>query len=244
MTDRDARLRKKVQTAPQQIASLIKEAILEGSLPPGAQLPSETEMAENFGVSRPTIREALRTLKSTGVITAARGRHGGHRISDGSTASLARGMGDYMTLAIGANHVGYRDIFEVRSELDLLAASTAAQRRTEEDVDALRELAGTESASGSVEAALRYDLAFHRKIAECSHNQLIVAFMSATIVVFQDCDVDLDMFSQDSVLAHLDDVREAVIAGDSGRAREAMHRHVGLSGALCGVPLDPARRPR
>lgn len=241
VTECDTRLRKKVQTAPQQVASLIKEAILEGSLLPGARLPSEAEMAANFGVSRPTVREALRSLKSSGVVVAARGSRGGHRVSEFSTAGLARGMGDYMTLAIGAQHLSYREILEVRSKLEPLAVSDAAQRRTQDDIESLKCLSIMhpigDPATWTVRDALRYDLAFHRKLAECSHNQLIVAFVSATIIAFQDCEVDFHIFSPTDLVAHLDEVRDAVVLGDSAGACEAMRRHMGLSGATRGLAI-------
>ncbi len=243
MSDRDARLLKKVQSAPQQIATLIKEAILEGSLLPGARLPSEQEMAEDFGVSRPTIREALRHLKTGGVITTTRGRNGGNCISDFSATTLGLGMGQYMTLAIGASSLAYADILEVRSELELLSAETAAQRRTPEDLAALDELDSLRPTgagqSCTVQEALRYDLAFHRRLAECSHNPLIVAFASATIIAFQDCGFDTAMFSAAGVLAHLDEVRQAVAEGDPGRAREAMRVHLSRSSAFCTRSVPP-----
>lgn len=243
MSDRDARLSKKVQTAPQQIATLISEAILEGSLLTGARLPSEQEMADNFGVSRPTIREALRHLKAGGLITATRGRNGGHCVSEFSASTLGLGMGQYMTLAIGARSLAYADITEVRSELELLSAETAAQRRTPEDLAALDELDSLYSVgkerSGTVQEALRYDLTFHRRLAECSHNPLIVAFAGATIIAFQGCGFDIGMFSATGVLAHLHEVRQAVAEGDPKRAREAMREHLKLSNALCTTAVSP-----
>ncbi|PXY23043.1 hypothetical protein BAY59_25320 [Prauserella coralliicola] len=241
----DARLFKKVQTAPQQVATAIKEAILDGSLLPGSRLPSEEEMAENFGVSRPTVREALRTLKQARVIIATRGRNGGHCVSDLSMEHFALGMGQYMTLAIGAERMSYRDIVEVRFELELLSARTAAQRRTAEDLDALADLerlrpAGDEG-SWTRQSALRYDLAFHRKLAECSHNPMVVAFVSSTIIAFQDCGVNIEDFDPADVLAHIDDVRQAVVDGDPLLARDAMRRHLELAGDLCGIE-PPAQR--
>jgi GntR family transcriptional regulator, transcriptional repressor for pyruvate dehydrogenase complex len=240
---RDARLSRKVQSAPQQVATAIKEAILEGSLPPGSRLPPEQQMAANFGVSRPTVREALRTLKTAGVIRATRGRGGGHNVSDLPGSSLALGMGEHLTLAVGAQELTYRDIFEVRSELEVLSAGAAAEHRTGEDLAALTALqtllpAGDPS-TWTVPDALRYDLAFHRQLAACSHNPLILAFVSATIIAFQACGMETLGFTAPTVLAHLDLVREAVVAGDADAARAAMARHLALSGPLCGTGTSP-----
>ena len=233
----DARLLRKVQSAPQQVATAIKEAILEGSLPPGSWLPPEEQMAANFGVSRPTVREALRALKTAGVIRATRGRNGGHQVSDFPGSSLALGMGEYLTLAVGARELTYRDIFEVRSELEVLSAAAAAQHRTDEDLAALTALqvlrpVGEES-TWTLADALRYDLAFHRQLATCAHNPLILAFVSATIIAFQSCGMESIGFSTVEVLAHLAAVQDAVVAGDVPAARAAMARHLAPSGDLC-----------
>lgn len=233
----DVRLMNKVRSAPQQVSIMIKEAILDGTLLPGSRLPSEEALAASFGVSRPTIRQALQSLRAAGVINAVRGRGGGHIVGE-FPAGLAVGMGQYMTLAVGSRRIDYRDIFEVRAQLELLSASTAAARRTDEDLRALGELDALwpdgDEASWTVDSALRYDLAFHRRLAECSHNPLIEAFTSATIITFQDSGVAGNEFAAADVLRHLDDVHRAVIVGSSDDAREAMRRHLCLSGNLCG----------
>jgi GntR family transcriptional repressor for pyruvate dehydrogenase complex len=234
----DVRLRRKVQSAPQQVATAIKEAILDGSLLPGSRLPSEEKMAGSFGVSRPTVRQALQQLKKAGAISATRGRNGGHEVSEFDGDGLTLGMGAYMTLGIGARELTYRDIFEVRSELEVLSAGSAAQHRTEADLAALSDLqrllpVGDEM-TWTVPQALRYDLSFHRRLAACSHNQLILAFVSATIIAFQGCGMDPGSFSAVDVLRHLDAVHDAVVARDVERARAAMARHLELPGVLCG----------
>lgn len=234
----DLRLRRKVQSAPQQVATAIREAILDGSLLPGSRLPSEEKMAGGFGVSRPTVRQALQQLKKAGAISATRGRHGGHSVTECDGDELTLGMGASMTLGIGARELTYRDIFEVRAELELLSAGSAARHRTDADLvtltDLQRLLPAGDATTWTVPQALRYDLAFHRQLAACSHNALILAFVSATIVAFQGCGIDPASFSAVDVLRHLDAVQDAVVARDGERARSAMARHLELPGALCG----------
>ncbi|MFD0852721.1 GntR family transcriptional regulator, partial [Actinomadura adrarensis] len=73
---------KPVKSAPQQISEAIRQSILDGSLAPGAELPTEAEMAATFNVSRPTLREALRELHSGGLLVPGRGRGNHHRVAE------------------------------------------------------------------------------------------------------------------------------------------------------------------
>ena len=95
------RFNRKVQSAPQQIAALIKESILEGALGPGSKLPTEEEMTELFGVSRPTLRDALRDLRARHVLEAERGRNGGYRVGDLSLVTLGDSVGEFISLSLG-----------------------------------------------------------------------------------------------------------------------------------------------
>lgn len=240
MTAPDARLARKVQSAPQQITAAIRESIMDGTFLPGSRLPTEADMAEGFGVSRPTIREALRHLKSARVITAVRGRNGGHRVAEFSPRDLAMGAGSHLSFSLGAQRVTYSQFFEVRYELELLAARAAAQRRDAEDLARLDELvvlldAHDDSRPSVRERALQYDLAFHRRLAECAHNPLLAAFESATVIAFQNANINLDEMGADELTAHLDEVLEAVRRGCAEDADAAMRRHLALSNPMCAV---------
>ncbi len=240
MTASDARLARKVQSAPQQIATAIRESIMDGTLLPGSRLPTEQDMAAGFGVSRPTIREALRHLKDNRVITAARGRNGGHRVAAVSPRDLASGPGTDLNFSIGPQQVTYGHFFEVRYELELLSARAAAVRRNDEDLARLDELAvlldPTQDPGLSEHArALRYDLSFHRRLAECAHNPLLSAFESATVIAFQNSAVNLDDLTADELTGHLYDVLEAVRRGSAEDAVRAMRRHLALSNVLCAT---------
>jgi DNA-binding FadR family transcriptional regulator len=240
----DARLARRVQSAPQQIAAAIRESIMDGTLLPGSRLPTEKDMAESFGVSRPTIREALRGLKHNRVITAVRGRNGGHSVAAVSPRDLASGPGAHFNFCLGPQQVTYGHFFEVRYELELLAARAAAVRRDDEDLARLDELSvlldplGDPGLSAHARA-LHYDLAFHRRLADCAHNPLLSAFESATVIAFQNSDVNLDDLSADELTVHLDDVLEAVRRRSPEDAVAAMRRHLARSNLLCG----PSERP-
>lgn len=227
----DPRLHRKVQTAVQQIATLLAEAILDGSLRPGDRLPSEEVMAENYGVSRPTIRLALRSLRATGAVRVVRGPKGGHIVEEMAPAAIADGLSGRMSLALDGGELGYEHISEVRDELEVLSAGLAAVRRGEDEARELMQLdellhVDPDDPETPLVEALRYDMHFHRRLAGATHNPLIVAFASGTIIAFQDRDVELLGLDGARVLRHLDEVRAAVVAGDPESARRAMRRHL------------------
>lgn len=227
----DPRINRKVQTAAQQISSLLAESILDGSLRPGDRLPSEEVMAENHGVSRPTMRAALRALRGKGAIRVVRGPKGGHIVEEMAPTAIADGLSGRMSLAVDGVDLTYDQISEVRDQLEGLSAGLAAQRRTGGqladlwDLDDQFGMSPTDEGVSLVEA-LRYDMHFHRRLAECTNNPLIVAFASGTIIAFQDRNIDPLGLDGDRLLVHLDDVRAAVADEDPDAARVAMGRHL------------------
>jgi len=230
------RFNRKVQSAPQQIAALIKESILEGALGPGSKLPTEEEMTELFGVSRPTLRDALRDLRARHVLEAERGRNGGYRVGDLSLVTLGDSVGEFISLSLGANKLTFGQLYEVRAALEVLSASTAALERTDADLVVLeRALADVLDAPDQLPEVFRRDAAFHHSLAECTHNPLMIGFSGAAAIAFRQLTVDEDTLKPKDVLAHLDEVTEAVRAGDPRAATAAMRRHTNRFADYFGV---------
>jgi GntR family transcriptional regulator, transcriptional repressor for pyruvate dehydrogenase complex len=219
-----------VRTLPEQIAASIRESILAGSLGPGDRLPSEEAMAEMYGCSRPTVREALGTLRADGVLTSARGRGGGYRVAELSLGALGASVGEVITLSLGTGTLDYGQLFAVRFDLELRSAATAAAVRTEADLEALRAtLPGASEGEGeklTVEAALSADVAFHRALAEASHNPLLVGFAGATATAFRGFSEEAQEVDPAQVLDGLPEVADAVEASDPEAARAAMRAHL------------------
>jgi DNA-binding FadR family transcriptional regulator len=215
-----------VRTLPQQIAASIRESILDGSLGPGDRLPSEEAMAEMYGCSRPTVREALRTLRGDRVLTSARGRGGGYRVAELSPATLGASVGEVISLSLETKALDYGQLFAVRFDLELRSAATAAQVRTDADLEALRATLPDDPAALPVEAALAADVAFHRALAEASHNPLLIGFAGATATAFRRFAEEVQAVDPPKVLDGTEDVVEAVAAQDPDAAREAMRAHL------------------
>lgn len=225
--DKTSRLRAThVQTLPQQIAASIRESILDGSLGPGDRLPSEEAMAEMYGCSRPTVREALRTLRDDGVLTSARGRAGGYRVAELSPEALAASVGEVISLSLGMRTLDYGQLFAVRFDLELRSAATAAQMRTEADLETLRAILPEAGEELKVEAAIAADVAFHRALAEASHNPLLIGFAGATATAFRRFSEEVHEVDPPRVLDGIAEVIDAVAAADPDAAREAMRHHL------------------
>jgi GntR family transcriptional regulator, transcriptional repressor for pyruvate dehydrogenase complex len=217
---------RRVRSAPEQIVASIRASILDGSLGPGDRLPSEQAMAELYGVSRPTVREALRTLRADHVLTSSRGRSGGYRVAELSLQALGSSVGEVISLSLGMKTLTYAQLFVIRFDLELRSAATAAEARTEEDLERLRAALPEDPATLSAEATVATDVNFHRTLAEATHNPLIVGFAGATATAFRRFSDDVGEIDPPQMLAHLDEVVAAVAAADAGESREAMRRHL------------------
>jgi len=219
-----ARFGQPIKSAPQQIASAIKESIVDGTLAPGTRLPTEQELTELFGVSRPTLREALKELRAAQVLIAERGRNGGYRVAEFSPRSLAATVGEFVSLSIAARTTTYRQLFEVRLALEVLAAQSAARNRTDADLERL-EAALPRPDVDSFEKLLRDDIGFHRAVADASHNPLIIAYIGASSIAFQRFSGLEESYSE-GIVAHLDEVFAGVRDRDADRAGQAMDVHL------------------
>jgi GntR family transcriptional regulator, transcriptional repressor for pyruvate dehydrogenase complex len=168
---------------PQQIADELRALIVSGELSEGDSLGHEPDLVERFGVSRPSLREALRILETEGLITVMRGVHGGvvvHAPDERMTARTA-------ALVLQARNVELADVFEARSLLEPIAAraiATGKGRRAA--VKELRALVGKEE--DAIEDPERFGVAnaaFHQRLVSLGGNQTlsIVAEMLNEIVV-------------------------------------------------------------
>ena len=153
-----------------RVVKILEVQILEGSLKPGEALPSERDLAIEIGVSRPTIREAIRSLVSRGMLAT---RHGGRTVVTDKLDSTFIDSWQEMLL----NHPNIQnDLLEFRHILEGQAAFFAAQRATEIDLinlDSAHEKLVLAYDGGDLRKSIDADVAFHQAIAEASHNVLI-----------------------------------------------------------------------
>jgi DNA-binding FadR family transcriptional regulator len=168
---------------PQQIADELRSLIVSGQLVDGDSLGREPELVERFGVSRPSLREALRILETEGLVEVVRGLRGGVVVREPSQKMTARTA----ALILQSRNVPLADVFEARSMLEPLAAKAVAGSRKRKAAAAeLRALIAQEQeALEDPEAFGDANARFHERLVSLAGNQTltIVAEMLNEIVV-------------------------------------------------------------
>lgn len=207
-----------------KVADMMLKTILSKRLRPGDRLPSERELGEQFGVSRTVVREAVRALVAKGLIEVRSGS--GLRVAAVDASAVRESMSLYIH---GSRDLDYPKVHEVRAMLEVQMAGLAAERHTEEDVERLtRACERMEAASKSVELAARADVEFHREIAKATHNELYLVMLDA----IGDALVEIrrqnltQPAATEVTLAHHRRILDAIAAGASRKAREAMREHL------------------
>ncbi len=163
-----------------QIVEDILNSILQGEIKLGQKLPTETELADEYGVSRPTIRNALTTLEKEHILRSKKGCQGGWYVIDSNTSSVAKYLGRYMTLLLNSNQITSKDLLEIRSMIEVKSCGLAALRRTPEDLQAIAAAIPVNYQNLSDYEYHSQDIKFHRRVAEATHNPLIILTLNAT----------------------------------------------------------------
>jgi GntR family transcriptional repressor for pyruvate dehydrogenase complex len=161
----------------EQIVQQIEDSILKGALKPGDQLPSERELAQQFGVSRTAVREAVKALREKGLVEAYSGR--GTFVRDGTSQAIRQSL-DLM-IKIGQPD-GSPHLAELRAILEPEIAALAATRMDEQHLAAMREaVAVMDRAHNDPDAYIEADLDFHLCLAEAAANPLILSLIDSIV---------------------------------------------------------------
>jgi len=156
-----------------EIVGRIKAAIRAGDLAPGDQLPPERDLTKQLGVSRVSVRDALRMLEANGLIEVRVGARGGAFVTAPAPQLVGEGFADMLLLAdVDAAHVT-----EVRMIFELGLLDLACLRATEADVARLHDVCDRADAAGAYDPVLSAE--FHAQLARCSHNDALVLFAEA-----------------------------------------------------------------
>jgi GntR family transcriptional repressor for pyruvate dehydrogenase complex len=158
-----------------QVAAQLREAILAGELRPGEPVPTERELAESFGVSRASVREALRALQAQGLITAA-----GSPTRSLVASAVDEPARDALVNLLRLNGVALDDLVDLRCVLESAAVRAAAERHEPELLaDARRALDDMNGGRVSIEEFDEADVRFHVALARASGNEAMHLVMTA-----------------------------------------------------------------
>lgn len=232
-----------VAPASDDVARLIQEQILARALNPGERLGTESELAFEFGVSRPAVREAVRLLTAANLVRAARGPGGGVFVEQSPDRGLAQTVSDSIATMLAAGITSVTELIEVRMLLEVPLAALAAERAGSDEIDAMRRAVHDASERPNDDRVQREtDQRFHWAIAQAAGNRVSCALTSWSHQVLQPALKDQIAPALVEAVAR-EQHREILIAIEERRpavAERAMRDHLRYLGdVLETVTLNP-----
>lgn len=203
----------RVPKAGEMVAAQLRRQIVTGQLKEGDALPPESALMVQFGVSRPTLREAFRILESEQIIQIRRGARGGAHVLVPDVAAAGR----YAGTLLQYRGTTLADLHHARGVLESTAVGTLARKRTAADLrrleGALAE--GEEFLGDPIAFAEEHDLQFHRLLAELAGNQTMIVLLDMVFAI-------IERHNQSFINAHRNDGS----AEPSVRATQRAHRRI------------------
>ena len=218
----------RIRKAYEQVADQLLAMITAGELSPGDRLPSEAELARDFGVSRTTVREALRILATRSLIHTRKGMAGGHFIVHPSVEGLTDFLVAHYGLLTALNTVTLENLLEARESLEAPAAELAALRRDDEDVRRLRASVPEDIAEMTTTQAFEHNRDFHYHVLAATKNPLMVVAGRPIYLVLQASAVRRQPTSEvvRMIADQHTEITDAIEAGDGPLARKRMEDHL------------------
>jgi GntR family transcriptional regulator, transcriptional repressor for pyruvate dehydrogenase complex len=174
------------ETAPSQISKVIRTSIIEGRLAVNERLPTESELAARFGVSRPTIREALKRLAAQNLIRSRRGPTGGNFVNGPSLKDAQENLAATTRMLVSVGRLTISEITEARLQLESVCLGMAAARRNDEHLKGLeQELEIQRRLDLSDVDFCASDVRFHRTLVDASGNFLLQFLVTAVVESLQ-----------------------------------------------------------
>jgi DNA-binding FadR family transcriptional regulator len=212
----------------EQVAEQLRTLVVGGTLQPGARLPKEEVLAREFGVSRATLREALRSLAAQDLIRTAKGAGGGSYVTLPSVEGVSGFLHSSISLMADANDVSLENLLEARELLEVPAARLAAVRRHEDELDRLRETIPDEPLRLGPAEQFVYNQDFHSVVIECCDNALLAIAAQPIFGVLQRnlARSKLGARFHRAINEQHRTIAGAIEAGDADAAGAEMHAHL------------------
>jgi GntR family transcriptional repressor for pyruvate dehydrogenase complex len=208
----------------EQIVQQIEESIRAGSLKPGDQLPTERELAQQFGVSRTAVREAVKTLTEKGLVESHSGR--GTFVTSGTSHSMRHSLDSFFKSGDLTNP-SY--LVELRGIIEPEVTILAAQRIEEQQLAMMREaVAVMDRSMRNPDAYIEADLDFHLALAEAAGNPLVLSLLDSIVGVLREQRIGIFGVKggPERGQVHHKRILEAIEQRDPAKAHEAMQAHL------------------
>jgi DNA-binding FadR family transcriptional regulator len=164
---------RRVRKAYEQVADQLRELIMTGQLSPGERLPNEALLASEFGVSRATVREALRVLTTQNLVRTAKGTGGGSYVTLPTVDHISEFLRSNINLLTESEDLTLAELVEARELLEVPAARLAATRRSEEDLDRIRGSIPGQPLALNTREQFVYNKGFHSALLDSCGNALL-----------------------------------------------------------------------
>jgi DNA-binding FadR family transcriptional regulator len=214
----------------QDVVDQVQRAVLSGRLREGDTLPPERELQEMFGVSRGTLREAIRVLEQKGILEVRPGTGGGAVVRRASTDTVSESL----AFLIRSRQVSLDDLAEFRADVEGIVTGAAAERADSEDIALLRRLLAEaqhhfRQGLPAWNEFIRIDEKMHMALAEAAKNpiyRLILRIVHDNVHGYYDRFLPGGKQEMAENFRDLSDIVSAVASGDAAAARAAARDHV------------------
>jgi DNA-binding FadR family transcriptional regulator len=214
----------------QNVVDQIQEAILDGRLKAGESLPSERDLKEMFGISRGTLREALRVLEQKGLIEIRLGVGGGSIVKPLDADQVTESLG----LLIRSRQVSLTHLAQFREDVEGLVAARAAEQRNQDHIQDLNNLLGqarqcVDAGANRRQEFIEVDKQIHMKLAEITANPIFIFVLHSiheNIHRYYDRFLSMELPELEENYQFLSAVVNAIETGDGTSARELVQNHV------------------
>jgi DNA-binding FadR family transcriptional regulator len=210
------------------VAERLRQRVVHGELQPGERLPNEAVLATDFGVSRATVREALRVLATQSLIRTSKGAGGGSYVTLPSLNGVSEYVQSSISLLADADDVTLEELLEARELLEVPAARLAAERRTEEELERLRDAIPDEPLRLGTQRQFVYNQDFHLAVIDGCRNALLAIAAQPVFAVLQRnlARSKLGARFHRTINEHHRAIAAAIEAGDVDAAGGEMYDHL------------------
>jgi DNA-binding FadR family transcriptional regulator len=210
------------------VAERLRQRVVHGELQPGERLPNEAVLATDYGVSRATVREALRVLATQSLIRTSKGAGGGSYVTLPSVDGVSEYVQSSISLLADADDVTLEELLEARELLEVPAARLAAERRTEEELERLRDAIPDEPLRLGTQRQFVYNQDFHLAVIDGCRNALLAIAAQPVFAVLQRnlARSKLGARFHRTINEHHRAIAAAIEAGDADAAGGEMYDHL------------------
>lgn len=213
-----------VPAAYQVVSRELRRSIVAGDLKPGDQLPSEAELAEQFGVNRSTVREGIRQLENDGFVR----REGRKRLC--VSVPTSSDLAPRASRALVMHQVTFKELWEVARVLEPACAQLSAANRTEAQVAAVQDnIERTQHSISNAKLSTELDTEFHTLVAEGAHNHaMLLSREPVGMLLYPAFEMLHPLLPQalGRMLQAHEKIAAAIVAGDAAGAELWMRKHI------------------